>query len=104
MFYIYIIYSQSSDVYYIGFSSYPNERLKQHNHNDGTTYTGKHSDWVFKAVFEVSPSRAETMKLEKFIKKQKSRAFIEKLIDPKFKLNGQLAQLKRVSYIQAKRQ
>ena len=88
-----MIYSQSSDIYYIGYSSDPKKRLDQHNSNEGGKFTGKRSNWILKAVFEESDSRAETMKLEKFIKKQKSRVFIEKLIDPNFILTGQLAQL-----------
>jgi len=44
------------------------------------------------AVFECGYSRAEVMKVEKFLKKQKSKNFIKKLISPE-KFDGPLAQL-----------
>ncbi|AZA72389.1 MULTISPECIES: GIY-YIG nuclease family protein [Chryseobacterium] len=31
MFYIYILFSESADKYYIGYSQFPNERLLKHN-------------------------------------------------------------------------
>ena len=99
MFYVYIIYSPSSDIYYVGHSSNPIERLNQHNSNEGMKFTGKHENWVIKAVFKVSNSRAEAMQLEKFIKSQKSRSFIEKIIAEDFQPTGKLAKLVRVPHL-----
>jgi putative endonuclease len=99
MFYIYIIYSETADKYYTGYSENPWVRIKQHNENDTDKYTGKYDNWVLAAVFEVSEERGEAMKLEKFIKKQKTKSLIEKLIDPSFMPGERLAQLVRVPHM-----
>jgi putative endonuclease len=96
MYYIYIIYSPASDIFYIGYSSNPSSRLVEHNIDTRNTFTSKHRPWILKAVFECSKSKTEAMWLEKYIKKQKSRKLIEQLCDPSFKLFGALAQLVRV--------
>jgi hypothetical protein len=49
------------------------------------------------AVFEAGATRSEAEKVEKFIKKQKSKTLVLKLINPEFQPNGKLAQLVRVS-------
>ncbi len=95
MFYIYLIYSDSSDLYYVGYSDNPWRRLDEHNMSDHTTFTSKHRPWVLSAVFECGTSRAEAMKIEKFLKKQKSKGFIKKLTTLE-KFDGRLAQLVRV--------
>ena len=48
---------------------------------------------MLKAVFEVASTRSEAMKIEKFIKKQKSRTLLLQLIDPTFKPICKLAHL-----------
>ncbi|MFY0673674.1 MAG: GIY-YIG nuclease family protein [Bacteroidia bacterium] len=99
MFYIYIIYSASAKKYYLGYSANPFNRLRQHIESKGEKYTGMASDWEMKAVFKVSPIEAEAMKIEKFIKKQKSRKLIETLCNQKFIPAGKLAQLIRVPHM-----
>jgi putative endonuclease len=99
MYYIYIIYSVSSDNYYCGYSDNPKRRLEEHNSKPFNTFTSKHRPWHLKAFFECSTSEAETMRIEKFIKKQKSRNLLEKLIDPSFIPTGQLAQLVIVPHL-----
>lgn len=99
MFYIYIIYSKSSDKYYIGYSNDPFRRLEEHNTKPFNTYTSKHRPWILKAVFRCSEYEKEAMRIEKLIKRQKSRKLLEKLCDPLFVLTGELAQLVRVPYI-----
>ena len=74
-------------------------RLEQHNSNSSDKYTGKYSDWEMVALFECGESRSEAMKLEKFIKKQKSKNLLLKLIDPDFTPTGTLAQLVRVPHM-----
>src|SRR5690625_1695004 len=96
MFYLYILYSEISDKYYVGSSEDPWKRLVGHNTNPKTTYTSKHRPWKLKAVFEAGETRGEAVKIERIIKKQKSRKLIEKLIEPGFKPTGKLAQLVRV--------
>ena len=51
------------------------------------------------AVFEVSPIRGEADKIEKFIKRQKSRNLLERMLDSKYRGTGVLAQLVRVPHV-----
>ena len=84
MFYIYILYSQKSDKYYIGLTTDVGRRLKEHNNpSENKKYTSKHLQWEMKAYFECSDSRGEGLIIERFIKNQKSRVFLEKLIAEK---------------------
>ena len=79
MYYTYIIYSSTADQYYTGHTSYtPVSRLDQHNR--GETPSTKHGiPWNLK-FYKSFNSKTEAIKFENFIKRQKSRIFIEKLI------------------------
>ena len=101
MFYIYIIYSNTAEKFYVGHSENPWDRLVQHNENEGDKYTGKYQNWELKAVFQVSENRGEALLIEKFIKRQKSKKLLLKLIEPDFVPMGDLAQLERVSKLKA---
>ncbi len=100
MFYIYILYSDSAKRHYIGHSENPYERLVQHNSNDTDKYTGKFSDWKMMTVFECGDNLADVKQLEEFIKKQKSKKLLLKLIDPEFIPADKLAKLVRVPNLQ----
>jgi len=95
MFYIYILHSPSFDKYYIGYTDDFNQRLVAHNSTERNTYTKKYRPWEIAAVFECGTERGGAMKIEKFIKKQKSRFLLQKMINGD-KLDGILAQLLRV--------
>ena len=99
MYYIYILYTKVADKYYVGYSKNPWERVKQHNINTGDKFTGKYKGCELVAVFQVSEKESEAVRMEKFIKQQKSRKLIEKLINPNFILEGKFAQLDRVPYV-----
>ena len=99
MFYIYILYSVSSDLFYVGYSSDPIRRLNEHNFKPFNNFTAKHRPWELKAFFQCATNETEAIKMERFIKKQKSRRLIEQLIDPNFKPTGVMAQLVRVPYL-----
>ena len=99
MYYIYIIYSISADKYYIGHSNDPWRRLLEHNSNDLDKFTGKYKPWDLKVTFKVSERKGDADKIEKFIKKQKSRKLLINLIDPDFTPIGYLAQLVRVPHV-----
>ena len=99
MFFLYILHSPNNDKYYIGHSSDPWLRLSHHNTDDKDTFTSKCRPWVLAAVFEVGNTRSEALSMERFIKKQKSRKFIEQLIDPEFIPQSSLAQLVRVPHV-----
>ena len=96
---IYIIYSTSIDRYYIGYSSDPWRRLEQHNTNTSDNYTGQTKDWQLKAVFRVFSSEGDAIKIERFLKKQKSRNLIERMCADDFEPTGMLAQLVRVPHV-----
>jgi putative endonuclease len=97
MFYIYILYSAAADKYYVGYTTDVEARIMSHNHQDHfNTFTSKYRPWILKAAFECGNDRSFAMKIEKFIKKQKSRLFIEQLLDENFIPRGILAQLVRV--------
>jgi len=98
MYYLYILYSASSDKYYVGYTDNFERRFHEHNHSESLTYTSKHRPWDLKAVFFCSESIAGAMKIEKFIKRQKSRKLLEKMIVGE-ELDGILAQLVRVPYL-----
>ena len=83
MFYIYILYSESANRYYIGHTNDPERRLIEHNTSDGIKFTTKFRPWILLLSFEVSNVRGDAIKMERFIKKQKSRIFIRKLLESK---------------------
>ena len=99
MFYIYFLYSFSADKYYVGFSSDPWKRILQHNENSNDTFTGKFCDWQLLAVFQATNDRAYAMKCESFIKKQKNRSFLVKMMGEDFAPYGIFAHLVRVPHM-----
>lgn len=77
-FYVYIIYSQLSDKYYIGYSHDPTERLEEHNLGETTsTRTGRPWKLVYQEKYT---NKHDAILREARIKKMKSRKFIESLI------------------------
>ena len=59
-------------------------RIEEHNDpSRENKYTLKHMPWELKLFFEVSDIRGEALIVERFLKNQKSRAFIERLISEK---------------------
>jgi putative endonuclease len=80
MHYVYILYSKSIDKYYVGETSSIEERLEQHNSGYfAKSYTSKVDDWqlVLSLPF---PSITKARQAEQFIKRMKSRKFIERLL------------------------
>ena len=98
MYYIYILYSESSDKYYVGYSSDPFRRLNEHNKSLLSTYTSKHRPWDLKAIYSCGDNKTLAIELERFIKKQKSRKLIQSLIEGQI-LTGVLAQLVKVPHV-----
>jgi len=99
MYYVYILYSELADKYYVGHSLDPWSRLVQHLSNSGDKYTGSYKDWKLVGVFEVSQNKGAADKVEKFIKRQKSRKLIEKILEENFVGTRELAQLVRVPHV-----
>lgn len=96
MAFIYIIYSPHHDKYYIGQTSNFNQRLQEHNHSERNTYSSKYRPWVEAALFKVIEGKYSTTQLERLIKAQKSKKFIQTIVDANFEPVGKLAQLVRV--------
>ena len=79
MYFVYILYSQKSDSYYTGYAADVNARLTRHNNGFVTaTRNCKPYQLMASKSFE---SETEARKEEARIKKQKSRKYIEWLID-----------------------
>ena len=78
--FVYFLYSPASDIYYVGESSDVSRRLLFHNHLSPNSFTAKHQPWkLLKAVNVHSRSRAR--KIERYIKKRKSRTYVQDLIN-----------------------
>jgi putative endonuclease len=76
--YTYIIYSSSTDRYYVGHTQ--NLSLRLERHNSGNSRSTKHGiPWEI-VYFEVYSTKSEAMKREYEIKRKKSRKYIEELI------------------------
>src|SRR5204863_25868 len=97
-FYIYFLKSKSGK-YYIGYSSNPWKRVSEHN---TALYNkiGRAScrERLETALF-IGRLKREAIKIERLIKKQKKKAFIEKLIDPAFVPTGIFAIFFRVPHV-----
>jgi len=79
VFHVYILFSETKNRYYIGYTSDTlEERLRKHN-SDHKGFTGGMGDWEVK-YSERYATKVEAMKREKEIKNWKSRKLIEKLI------------------------
>ena len=57
--------------------------MEHNNPLEKSKFTAKFIPWEIAVFFPVSDSRADAMKIEKFIKSQKSKKFIIKLIENK---------------------
>ncbi|MFA5668181.1 MAG: GIY-YIG nuclease family protein [Balneolaceae bacterium] len=76
----YILYSLSMNRYYVGSTSIGVE-LRLSRHNTGwSPFTKRGMPWELRYVKSFD-TKQEALKWEQFIKKQKSRAFIERLIN-----------------------
>ena len=77
MFYTYIIFSASSNRYYVGSSQDVGERLRRHNVNHSKSTKGK-GPWLLVKSFEFE-TRSEAILLERKIKKRGAKRFLEGL-------------------------
>ena len=98
MYYIYLIYSEPAEKYYVGYSDDAFRRLEEHNHSPRNTFTSKYRPWTLVGLFECGEDRAVAMKIEKFIKAQKNRRIFEQLRYGS-EFYGPLAQLVRVPHV-----
>src|SRR5262245_2157854 len=78
MYFVYILYSEKCDRYYIGFSANVNARLERHNAGM-VTATRNCRPYILKA-FKEFPTEIEARREELRLKKAKSRKYLEFLI------------------------
>ena len=79
-YYVYILYSESINKYYIGYSTNVPNRLIFHNSEEyNKIWTKRGIPWELKFQQEF-PTKSEALKTERFIKKQKNKKFIERII------------------------
>ena len=79
MYYVYILYSESFDKFYIGQTNDLDDRIKRHNAGS-ESYTKRFVPWILKWSTQ-KPTRAEAMALEKKLKnlsKKRLLIFMEK--------------------------
>jgi putative endonuclease len=75
MFYVYILYSKSQDIFYVGQTEDLKCRLAQHNSNFyKDSYTSQANDWELFYHIDCD-SRKQAMKIEKHIKSMRKRLY-----------------------------
>lgn len=79
MHYTYILYSESTDRFYIGSTSNLQNRLRQHNAG-ATPSTKAGRPWKI-VLSEEFCEKTDAIKRELYIKRMKSRKYIQTLID-----------------------
>ena len=77
-YHVYIIQSLVDHSYYIGYTKNLEKRILQHN-LARSGYSAKKSPWKI-AYVESFDNKSSALKRERFLKNQKSRDFIERLI------------------------
>ena len=78
MWYVYIIYSETIDSYYIGYTANIPRRMERHNQGWGR-FTRSGIPWKL-VYFEPYWTKQEAVQREREIKSKKSRRYIEQLI------------------------
>ncbi|WJS96123.1 GIY-YIG nuclease family protein [Flavobacterium johnsoniae] len=80
MHYLYILYSNSSQKFYIGETKNIDERVFKHqNHFYSNSFTKIADDWEVVLTFSCS-TKDDALYLESFIKRMKSKIFNNKII------------------------
>ena len=78
--FLYILYSKSCTKYYVGETHTIEERILKHNqHSYSNSFTKIANDWHLVLAYECV-DRADALYIEKFIKRMKSKIFIEKIV------------------------
>ena len=72
---------KTSTKYYVGETHDVKERILEHNqHKYANSFSKIANDWTLALAFECN-DRSEALFLERFVKKMKSKIFIEKIIE-----------------------
>ena len=78
-FFVYIIYSEKCDKFYVGHTESIECRVDEHNTGKGGKFSKNCAPWTLK-YREKFATRSEAVKREREIKSKKSRKYIESLI------------------------
>ena len=79
MYYVYILYSESIDRFYVGQTMNTEQRILEHNTGSyENSYTNQATDWeVFHSI--TCENRSLALKIEQHLKRMKSRTYFENL-------------------------
>ena len=77
--FLYILFSEKSKIYYVGITQNLSKRLNEHNFTSVNSFTSKHRPWELKASFKCK-NLEQAAWIEKYIKSQKSKKFIEDVL------------------------
>jgi putative endonuclease len=80
VFFIYILYSEKCDKYYVGHTHDIDIRIQEHNTGKGGKFSKNCIPWKL-MYSETYPSRKEAIQRERSIKNKKSRKYLELLIN-----------------------
>ncbi len=78
-YFVYILYSEKIDKYYVGKTENPEGRLSFHNSEINGIWTKRGQPWELVKLIAFENSTLQS-KAERFIKRQKSRKLIEGII------------------------
>ena len=84
MYFVYIIYSKQSDIFYRGHSENPSKRLEQHN-NKESRYTSNKGPWEL-VFLESKKTKKEAIIREKSLKKYSKQQIRELILSAKNEL------------------
>ena len=82
MFSVYILFSEEHDKYYVGQTDDLERRLLQHNELSENSFTSRYRPWELVLVIQV-PDRTTAIRMERFIKQQKSKKYLREVIASK---------------------
>ena len=86
-YFVYILYSAKLDRYYIGRSTDPEKRLEFHNNPiEARKFTARGIPWKMMFSYQCE-SFEESVKLERYLKKLKSRQALQMLIENPSKIH-----------------
>ncbi len=93
MFFVYILFSEKLNRYYVGTTDNVEKRLLEHNSGlYANSFTTKGVPWKLSLSY-CCESSEKAYSLERFIKRMKSKKFIERLIDDDMIINDIVAKL-----------
>jgi putative endonuclease len=75
---VYILYSAKLDRFYVGFTTNLTVRMEFHRNALPHNFTAKADDWLVYFSFECK-TKGQALKIEKHIKRMKSRNYIKNL-------------------------